>query len=29
MVNSTYLRDIAEDLGVDWITTDFYDIIGY
>ena len=29
MVNSLYLRDIAEKLGVDWITTDFYDIIGY
>ena len=29
MVNSLYLRDIAEDLGVDWVTTDFYDIIGY
>ena len=29
MVNSLYLRDIAEKLGVDWVTTDFYDIIGY
>ena len=29
MVNSVYLREIAEKLGVDWITTDFYDIIGY
>ena len=29
MVNSLYLRDIAENLGVDWVTTDFYDIIGY
>ena len=29
MVNSTYLRDIAEKLGVDWVTTDFYDVVGY
>ena len=29
MVNSVYLRDIAEKLGVDWVTTDFYDIVGY
>ncbi|MBO7602953.1 MAG: hypothetical protein J6S97_00890 [Bacteroidales bacterium] len=29
MVNSLYLRNIAEKLGVDWVTTDFYDIIGY
>lgn len=29
MVDSPYLRDIAEKLGVDWITTDFYDVIGY
>ena len=29
MVNSVYLRDIAEKLGVDWVTTDFYDVVGY
>ena len=28
MVNSPYLKDIAERLGVDWVTTDYYDIIG-
>jgi glycerophosphoryl diester phosphodiesterase len=29
MVNSTYMRGIAEDLGFNWITTDFYDIVKY
>ena len=29
MVNSTYMRGIAEDLGFTWITTDFYDIVKY
>lgn len=29
MVNSTYMRGIAEDLGFTWITTDFYDIVQY
>lgn len=27
MANSTYVRDIAKDLGFTWITTDFYDIV--
>lgn len=29
MVDSKYLRKIGEDLGVTWMTTDFYDEIGY
>lgn len=29
MVNCTYLRGLAEDLGFTWVTTDFYDIVGY
>ena len=29
MVNSKYLRKIGEDLGVTWLTTDFYDEVGY
>ena len=27
MVDSRYLRDLGAELGVDWITTDFYDLI--
>jgi len=29
MVNCTYLRDIAADLGCSWITSDFYDVVKY
>lgn len=29
MVNSEYMKKIGEDLGVTWMTTDFYDVIGY
>ena len=29
MVNSKYMKKIGEDLGFTWMTTDFYDEIGY
>lgn len=29
MVNSDYMKKIGEDLGFTWMTTDFYDVIGY
>ena len=29
MVDSEYMKKIGEDLGFTWLTTDFYDVIGY
>ena len=29
MVNSDYMKKIGEELGFTWMTTDFYDVIGY